>query len=137
MDMGVSMDITLDCGWGRFEVGEFSKPHDLSIGLFNGTKLGARPHVSFTMAFAHGRGFEGGCFDFNCPSSFSTKTGAGQLNRFELSSLSSRHKSEGVRCTRGPLTTAGVASMATANTIAVTRNVMRAVAVVILFELAT
>ena len=44
----------------------------------------------------------------------------------------SRHKSEGVRCPRGPLATVGVASMAMANTIAVTRNVMRAVAVVIL-----
>ena len=133
------MENTLDCGWGRIEVGEFSKPHDLSVSnLFPFTKVGARLQVSFAVAFAGGRVFGRGCFDFNCPSSFSRKQVAGQLNSFELmSSLSSRHKSEGVRCTRGPLTTAGVASMATANTIAVTRNVMRAVAVVILFELAT
>ena len=131
--VGKSMDITLDCGWGRIEVGEFSKPHDLSVSNFCcSTRVGARPRVSFTNAFARGRVFGRGCFDFNRPSSFSTKQVAGQLNSFELmSSLSSRHKSEGVRCGRGPLATVGVASMAMAN-IAVMKIAMRAVAVVIL-----
>ena len=132
--VGKSMDITLDCGWGRIEVGEFSKPHDLSVSnFFPFTKVGARLQVSFAVAFAGGRVFGRGCFDFNCPSSFSRKQVAGQLNSFELmSSLSSKHKSEGVRCTSGPLATVGVASMAMANTIAVMNIAMRAVAVVIL-----
>ena len=127
------MENTLDCGQGRIEVGEFSNSQDLSMSnLYSGTKVGALPRVSFAMAFAGGRVFGRGCFDFNCPSSFSRKQVAGQLNSFELSSLSSKHKSEGVRCTRGPLATVGVASMAMANTIAVMKIAMRAVAVVIL-----
>ena len=123
-DMG-----TLDCRWGRIEVGEFSKSQVLSMSnLFPGTKVGALPRVSFAMAFAGGRVFGRVSFGSNRPSSFSTKRAdAGQLKSFELRS-SRRHESEGVCCTRGPV---GLASMATANTIAVMKIVMRAVAVVI------
>ena len=123
-DMG-----TLDCRWGRIEVGEFSKSQVLSMSnLFPGTKVGALPRVSFAMAFAGGRVFGRVSFGSNRPSSFSTKRAdAGQLKSFELRS-SRRHESEGVCCTRGPV---GLASMATANTIAVMKIVMRVVAVVI------
>ena len=132
--VGKSMENPLDCGWGRIEVGEFSKPHDLSVSnLFPFIKVGARLQVSFAVAFAGGRVFGRVSFGFNRPSSLAKWVVAGgQLNSFELRSVLSRHKSEGVRCGRGPLATVGVASMAMVNTIAVTRNVMRAVVVDIL-----
>ena len=132
--MGASMENPLDCGWGRIEVGEFSKPHDLSVSnVYFGTNVGARSRVSSTMVFVGGRDSGTVCFDFNRPLSVTKWVVAEeQLNSFELRSLSQRHKSEGVRCSRGPLATVGVASTATANTIAVTRIVRRAVAVGIL-----
>ena len=126
--MASSMENPMDRGWGRFEVGEFSKSPDLSVSkLYPGTKARARPRVFFGRAFAGDRVLGQRCFDFNRPSSCSTKqvkVAAGQLKR----SPSSKHTSEEIRCGRGPLTTAGVASMATANTIAVARNVRRVVA---------
>ena len=119
------MENPLDRGQGRIEVGEISKPQDLSVSnLYFGTNVGARSRVSSTMVFAGGRDFGTVCFDFNRPLSVTKWVVA-------LRSLS-RHKSEGVRCSRGPLATVGVASMATANTIAVARIVRRAVAVGIL-----
>ena len=128
------MENPLDRGQGRIEVGEFSKPHDLSVSnVYSGTEAGTLQRVSFAMAFAGGRFVGQGCFDFNRPSSVTKcAVAGGQLKSFELRSLSSRHKSDGLRCTRGPLATEGVASTATANTIAVTRIVRRAVAVGIL-----